>query len=170
MRKAKLLYYNRPVNCSYPTGEHFTGNLDYIYSVVEVISKMYGKEHGTLHLVGNGRSGNILSGAVATKLVERGQNVIIHGFPISIHENSPSCISSSTSPIILIDDFISTGDTILELIQKALSITLAPRDRLNMLCISNALDAKGGDLGNTYETISGLFDYICGNDSEQLRL
>ena len=47
----------------------------------------------------------------------------------------------------------------------------APKNKLDMLCVSNELDEKGGDLCNIYDTykiISKLFNYICCNN-KQLR-
>lgn len=56
---AKLLYYDKYVDCTYPTGKYFMLNVDYIHSVVQNILKAYDKKIGTLYLVGTNRSGNI---------------------------------------------------------------------------------------------------------------
>lgn len=83
---AKLLYYDKYVDCTYPTGEYFMLNVDYIHSVVQNILKAYDKKIGTLYLVGTNRSGNILLGGIAAKLVEMGRDVVVYGFPRSHHE------------------------------------------------------------------------------------
>lgn len=167
---AKLLYYDKYVDCTYPTGEYFMLNVDYIHSVVRNILKVYDKGIGTLYLVGTNRSGNILLGGIAAKLVEMGRDVVVYGFPRSHHERRSLCIPTY-SPVIMVDDFISSGNTVIELTNQVLNIMEASKNKLDMLCVSNELDEKGGDLCNiydTYKTVSELFNYICCNN-KQLR-
>lgn len=71
----------------------------------------------------------------------------------------------------MVDDFISSGNTVIELTNQVLNTMEVPKNKLDMLCVSNELDEKGGDLCNiydTYKTISKLFNYICCNN-KQLR-
>ena len=71
----------------------------------------------------------------------------------------------------MVDDFISSGNTVIELTNQVLNTMEAPKNKLDMLYVSNELDEKGGDLCNiydTYKTISKLFNYICWNN-KQLR-
>lgn len=167
---AKLLYYDKYVDCTYPTGEYFMLNVDYIHSVVQNILKVYDKKIGTLYLVGTNRSGNILLGGIATKLIEMGRDVVVYGFPRSHHEGRSLCIPTN-SPVIMVDDFISSRNTVIELTNQVLNTMEASKNKLDMLCVSNELDEKGGDLCNIYDTykiISKLFNYICCNN-KQLR-
>lgn len=62
---AKLLYYDKYVDCTYPTGEYFMLNVDYIHSVVQNILKVYDKKIGTLYLVGTNRSGNMMMQSIS---------------------------------------------------------------------------------------------------------
>ena len=42
---AKLLYYDKYVGCTYPTGEYFMSNVDYIHNVVQNILKTYDNQN-----------------------------------------------------------------------------------------------------------------------------
>lgn len=143
----ELKYFDTECQVDYPIGDCYSCNT---YHYVKEVSKMINRTfpEGTLILVARGSSGTILVGGVAYSLSRKGRNVIIavSRKPGEIaHSSSLASIDFYTEGIfIVIDDFISSGDT-LDLIIRDLQ-RVKSNIQLDMLCVSNywnSSDCKG---------------------------
>lgn len=172
----KFIYFKNNCRILYPVGQHFSlGNFNYIREAASSINKVF--PTGKLVLVVRGHSGSILAGGIAYILKRKDRDVLIsvsrksestHGVNL---EGISSIISDDTH-IIVVDDFVETGNTI-ETILKDLTGRIKGMKVFDMLCVANLWDEsdlteKGGKRGtNRYwkanKRIASHFEYILCN-------
>lgn len=135
----KFEYFETFCDCNYSVGAYFDKNIVYIRNAAKSLYYLSeDSEHITL--VCRGTSGCILAGAVGCILERKGKTVTIvvsrkhsdnHG------ENMTGIWSiPRNSTIVVIDDFVSTGETI-DKIVKDLNNYFPHRGNNLILCVSN---------------------------------
>ena len=177
---AKFVYFKNACKMYYPIGQYFSSdNFDYIREAASSINKVF--PTGKLILVVRGHSGSILAGSIAYILKRKGREVLIsvsrkaestHGENL---EGIPSNVSDDTH-IIVVDDFVQTGETI-EAILKDLTERIKNMRVFYMLCVANGCDKgdfteEGGEGGtNRYwevnKRIASHFYYILCNRPDE---
>lgn len=172
----KFVYFKNACSMWYPVGAYFSSsNFNYIREAASSINKVFPTDK--LILVVRGHSGSILAGGIAYILKRKGRDVLISVSrkKESTHGENLEGISSSMprdTHIIVIDDFVQTGETI-EAILKDLTERLEDMKVFDMLCVANHWDKddltkKGGERGtNKYwkanKGIASHFEYILCN-------
>ena len=173
---AKFVYFKNACRMYYPIGQYFSSdNFDYIREAASSINKVF--PTGKLILVVRGHSGSILAGSIAYILKRKGREVLISVSrkAESTHGENLEGISSNVSDdthIIVVDDFVQTGETI-EAILKDLTERIKNMKVFDMLCVANSWDKgdfteEGGERGtNRYwevnKRIASHFEYILCN-------
>lgn len=178
---AQFVYLKHTCRMWYPVGEHYLENFDYVRDAARAIHNTF--PEGRLILVVRGHSGSILAGGIAYLLKRRGRDVMVsvsrksdestHGS--NLEGIYPSCISDNTH-IIVVDDFVQTGETI-EAILKDLTERIEDMKIFDMLCVANHWDEgdltkEGGKRGtNRYwkanRRIASHFKYILCNRPDE---
>ena len=177
---AKFVYFKNACRMYYPIGQYFSSdNFDYIREAASSINKVF--PTGKLILVVRGHSGSILAGGIAYILKRKGREVLISVSRKAepTHGDNLEGISSNVSDdthIIVVDDFVQTGETI-EAILKDLTERVKNMKVFDMLCIANGWDKgdlteKGGERGtNRYwevnKRIASHFEYILCNRPDE---
>ena len=140
---AKFVYFKSACKMYYPVGQYFSSdNFDYIREAASSINKVF--PTGKLILVVRGHSGSILAGSIAYILKRKGREVLISVSrkAESTHGENLEGISSNVSDdthIIVVDDFVQTGETI-EAILKDLTERIKNMKVFDMLCVANGWD------------------------------
>ena len=177
---AKFVYFKNACKMYYPIGQYFSSdNFDYIREAASSINKVF--PTGKLILVVRGHSGSILAGSIAYILKRKGREVLISVSrkAESTHGDNLEGISSNVSDdthIIVVDDFVQTGETI-EAILKDLTERIKNMKVFDMLCVANSWDKgdfteEGGERGtNRYwevnKRIASHFEYILCNRPDE---
>ena len=177
---AKFVYFKNACKMYYPIGQYFSSdNFDYIREAASSINKVF--PTGKLILVVRGHSGSILAGSIAYILKRKGREVLISVSrkAESTHGENLEGISSNVSDdthIIVVDDFVQTGETI-EAILKDLTERIKNMKVFDMLCVANEWDKgdltkEGGERGtNRYwevnKRIASHFEYILCNRPDE---
>ena len=177
---AKFVYFKNACKMYYPIGQYFSSdNFDYIREAASSINKVF--PTGKLILVVRGHSGSILAGSIAYMLKRKGREVLISVSrkAESTHGDNLEGISSNVSDdthIIVVDDFVQTGETI-EAILKDLTERIKNMKVFDMLCVANSWDKgdfteEGGERGtNRYwevnKRIASHFEYILCNRPDE---
>ena len=173
---AKFVYFKNACKMYYPIGQYFSSDsFDYIREAASSINKVF--PTGKLILVVRGHSGSILAGSIAYILKRKGREVLISVSrkAESTHGDNLEGISSNVSDdthIIVVDDFVQTGETI-EAILKDLTERIKNMKVFDMLCVANHWDKddltrKGGERGTNRhweanKRIASHFKYILCN-------
>lgn len=173
---AKFVYFKNACRMYYPIGQYFSSdNFDYIREAASSINKVF--PTGKLILVVRGHSGSILAGSIAYILKRKGREVLISVSrkAESTHGDNLEGISSNVSDdthIIVVDDFVQTGETI-EAILKDLTERIKNMKVFDMLCVANRWDkgdlTEGGEERGTNrywelnKRIASHFEYILCN-------
>lgn len=133
-----LKYYSEPISCIYPTSFFFTCNQKYIRNVAKLIIETIPLEYKRLVLAGRGTSGCILCGAVGELLAQEGicSSIFISRKSESHHDTSDMPPLFLSCPIVVIDDFIETGQTVKAILEDLKSLC-ACIEHVDMLCVSN---------------------------------
>lgn len=178
---AEFVYFKNACRMWYPVGQYFSSdNFDYIREAASSINKVF--PTGKLILVVRGHSGSILAGSIAYILKRKGREVLIsvsrkaestHGDNL---EGISSYTASSDTHIIVVDDFVQTGETI-EAILKDLTERLEDVEVFDMLCVANRWDKddlteEGGKKGTNRnweanKRIASHFEYILCNRPDE---
>lgn len=173
----EFVYFKNTCRMRYPIGQYFSlDNFDYIREAASSINKVF--PTGKLILVVRGHSGSILAGGIAYILKRKDRDVLIsvsrkaestHGDNL---EGISSCTVSDYTHIIVVDDFVDTGETI-EAILKDLTERIKDMKVFDMLCVANHWDKddltrKGGKRGTNRhweanKRIASHFKYILCN-------
>ena len=177
---AKFVYFKNTCRMKYPIGQYFSlDNFDYIREAASSINKVF--PTGKLILVVRGHSGSILAGSISYILKRKGREVLISVSrkAESTHGDNLEGISSNVSDdthIIVVDDFVQTGETI-EAILKDLTERIKNMKVFDMLCVANSWDKgdfteEGGERGtNRYwevnKRIASHFEYILCNRPDE---
>ena len=174
---AEFVYFKNTCRMRYPIGQYFSSdNFDYIREAASSINKIF--PTGKLILVVRGHSGSILAGGIAYILKRKDRDVLIsvsrkaestHGDNL---EGISSCTVLDYTHIIVVDDFVDTGETI-EAILKDLTERIKDMKVFDMLCVANHWDKddltrKGGERGTNRhweanKRIASHFKYILCN-------
>lgn len=162
---AKFVYFKKECGIEYPTGQYFSDNFSYIREAASSINKVF--PTGKLILVVRGHSGSILAGGIAYILKRKGRDVLI-----SVSRKAESSHGSNlegisydvlnNTHIIIVDDFVSTGETI-RAILKDLTERIENVKVFDMLCISNSWNEQDLIRKEAYEEIASYFKYILCN-------
>lgn len=167
-----FIYFEKTVNCSYPTGEKFNDNFDYIREAAKILHNII-DEGKDITLVCRGTSGCIIAGAVGYILQKRGRKVtiVISRKSENTHGNNMAGyhrILKDAVPVV-IDDFVSSGNTINEILidlDKCVNKKTYP-----FLCIANfwsmnELEANRKKPDNISYDVANRFETIICNNSE----
>lgn len=169
---AEFIYFRNQCSMWYPTGENFSHAFDYIEEAAFSIDDVF--PTGRFILVVRGHSGSILAGGIAYLLRRKDRDV-----QISISRKSESTHGDNLEGIypfyetdevhiIVVDDFIQTGETI-NAILKDLAKVMMGRKTFDMLCIANHWDEssftkEGGDeYWKAHKEVASHFEYILCN-------
>lgn len=133
-----LKYYSESTSCLYPTSFFFTCNQKYIRNVAKLIIETIPLGYKRLVLAGRGTSGCILCGAVGELLAQKGicSSIFISRKSESHHDTSDMPLLFLSCPIVVIDDFIETGQTVKAILEDLKSLC-ACIEHVDMLCVSN---------------------------------
>ena len=172
----KFIHFDHFIDVSYPFGVYWEHS--YIQQGAKAIFNTYKEdiEEGiSITFVARGTSGAMIAGAMLNELhnispttktyiliVRKKENVGAHCFSLrGIHE-------VGTTRFIVVDDFISSGETIKAIIQdldEQLGMFPCPTNKYDMLCVSNSIDAKAlkknsCDNYRKWKEICSRFEYV----------
>lgn len=170
----KFVYFKNYSFIDYPTGKMFSYPHTITYhvkSIANYVNKLL--PTGKLILVARGHSGSILAGAVGYLLCRKKREVIIsisrkkehtHGQNL---EGIPN-FESTNAHIIVIDDFVCSGNTI-KCILKDLDKKILLTKKFDILCVCN--EWNEATLKQSHPVIRKIvsrFNYIICNDPKYL--
>lgn len=147
----KFIHFDHFINIKYPFGVHWKHR--YIQSSAEAIYDTYKEdiEEGiTIAFVTRGTSGAMIAGAILNELhhINSSANTCIL-IVRKDDDTSAHCYSLrgiedlEEARFIVVDDFIQSGETIkaiLKDLDEYFEISSTPKEKYDMLCISNYLD------------------------------
>ena len=149
----KFIYLNHFISVKYPFGVHWKHS--YIQQSAEAILNTYKEdiEEGTsITFVARGTSGAMIAGAMLNELHNINPTIKTYILIVRKEEDISSHCPSlrgidrvGITRFIVVDDFISSGETIEAIIQdldSQLRISNHPSNKYDMLCVSNFIDAK----------------------------
>ena len=140
----KFEYFETYCNCNYSVGAHFDENMVYIRNAAKSLYYL-SKDSEHITLVCRGTSGCILAGAVGCILEREGKTVtiVVSRKHSDNHDGNMTGIWSIPrgSTIVVIDDFVSTGETI-DAIVKDLNNYFSHQVSNLILCVSNVWNEK----------------------------
>lgn len=163
-----FIHFEKTADCSYPIGEKFNDNFDYIREAARTLHTVVDKDKD-IALVCRGTSGCIIAGAVGYILKKKGRKVTIvisrksentHGDNMDGYYR---ILVDGAVPVV-IDDFISCGDTIGKILKDL--DNLIKWDTYPFLCTANFLDnskvnKEKETYGIFYEVINRFDTMIC---------
>ena len=172
----KFAYLDHFITVCYPFGIHWKH--EYIKKSTRIIYDIYKseiEEGATIAFVARGTSGAMIAGAMLNELYNI-DSCVDARILIVRKENDTSAHCSSLKGIedlkearlIVVDDFISSGDTILSILEeldKYYEIIPSPKEKYDMLCVSNFIDARSlkkkyNSSYNTLKAICSRFDIV----------
>lgn len=167
---AEFIYLRKKCPTNYPIGEYYSNsNFAFIREAALQINKTFPK--GKLILVVRGHSGSILAGGIAYILTKKHREVLIsvsrkdHEYTHGSNLEGIECILSDNTHVIVVDDFVETGDTI-ETIVDELSERVNNRRVFDMLCVGNFWDKD--EIGHIrLLSIFTRFEYVLCNKYEE---
>nr|DAG91345.1 MAG TPA: Orotate phosphoribosyltransferase [Crassvirales sp.] len=149
----KFIHLDHFIDVEYPFGVHWKHS--YIQQSAKAIFNTYKEdiEEGTsITFVARGTSGAMIAGAMLNELHNINPTtktyilIVRKGEDTSAHCSSLRGIDEvGTTRFIVVDDFISSGETIRAIIQdldRQPWGELSPSNKYDMLCVSNFIDAK----------------------------
>lgn len=175
----KFIHFKKFVSVVYPFGANW--NHSYIQQSVDIIFDTYKEdiEKGTsITFVARGTSGAMIAGAMLSELLSFAPMTKVYILIVrkdgdtSAHCDSLYGITEvGNTKYIIVDDFISSGDTIYEILcalDKYFEVVHHPSYKYDMLCISNTLDIKvlkknTCDEYNKWKNICSRFEYVTCN-------
>ena len=167
--KFKYTEKNYPID--YPFGVYFKGK--YIKEISKIISNHFSTDD-IIKLIARGSSGVLIGSAILQEFYNNKYpqdiRLIIDRKPgEDCHSESFSGFGNNVGKVVIVDDFISTGDTIkciLDDLDNYLGQNLMKRKcKYDMLCVGNCLlpsSCKKGkcNLWRVYKHIYKRFNYI----------
>ena len=149
----KFIHLDHFINVEYPFGVHW--KYSYIQQSAKAIFNTYKEdiEEGTsITFVARGTSGAMIAGAMLNELHNINPStktyilIVRKDSDISAHCSSLRGIDEvGTTRFIVVDDFISSGETIEAIIQaldRQLGVIQHSPNKYDMLCVGNFIDAK----------------------------
>lgn len=164
----RYAYLKENSDTYYPVSRYFGRCTDYIGGVADMLCKEFPSPESAIYIVVRGTSGRILGGAVSYILKRRHREVYIvvsrksqsHGYNMEGIEG----YDSEKDILVVLDDFISSGDTIKRIVEDIQDGLSSPY-HLNALCVSTPL---GEDMHYyntpTIKGIIGMFDIVICNE------
>jgi len=148
----KFIHFDHFIHVEYPFGVHWKHK--YIQKSAKAIYDTYKEdieEGTTIAFVARGTSGAMIAGAMLNELHHIDSSVstciliVRKDSDTSAHCSSLKGIENlQEARLIVVDDFIQSGETIeaiLEDLDKYFEIPSTPKEKYDMLCISNFLNA-----------------------------
>lgn len=172
----KFIHFDHFIDVGYPFGVHWEHS--YIQQSAKAIFNTYKEdiEEGTsITFVARGTSGAMIAGAMLNELHNINPTtktyilIVRKGSDTSAHCSSLRGIDKvGTTRFIVVDDFISSGETIRAIIQdldSQLGMDYHPSNKYDMLCVSNFIDAKAlkknsRDDYRKWKGICSRFEYV----------
>lgn len=149
----KFIHLDHFISVEYPFGVHWKHS--YIQQSAEAIFNTYKEdiEEGTsITFVVRGTSGAMIAGAMLNELHNINPTTKTYILIVRKKEDTSAHCSSlrgtdevGTARFIVVDDFISSGDTIRAIIHDLdghFEVIPHPTNKYDMLCVSNFIDAK----------------------------
>lgn len=138
----EIIHFLKPVDTEYPAGRYFNNNISYAKAVAGNIIKLSPTKN--IALICRGTSGTILCGAIGMLLKLTEYNVIILiSRKTSSHGHSmegADIVEKDKYFTVVVDDFISTGNTINEIVAHLEAYTSLRT--FDLLCVSNNLNKE----------------------------
>lgn len=171
----KFIHFKKFVSVYYPFGANW--NHSYIQQSVDIIFDTYKKdiEKGTsITFVARGTSGAMIAGAMLSELLNFAPMTKVCILIVRKDNDYAHCASLSgiteikNTRYIIVDDFISSGETIeaiLHELDRHFEAVPHPANKYDMLCVSNIIDAKAlkknscGDY-QKWKSICSRFKYV----------
>lgn len=172
----KFIHFDHFIDVGYPFGVHWKHS--YIQQGAKVIFNTYKEdiEEGTsITFVARGTSGAMIAGAMLNELHNINPTTKTYILIVRKEEDTNAHCSSlrgidkvGTTRFIVVDDFISSGETIRAIIQdldSQLGMDYHPSNKYDMLCVSNFIDAKALKKNSCYDYrkwkgICSRFEYV----------
>lgn len=166
----KFIHLDKFISVKYPFGLHW--NQQYIRGCARAIYDTFKtrlQEGDIIAFVVRGSSGAIIAGAIKNEIYHFDNNIaIIIVISRKVDEECHSVTLSGLHAdiIIVIDDFIESGDTISNILQDLDTHIKEHPIKYDMLCISNWIEPiilkKNGPNENweTYKAICSRFKYV----------
>lgn len=149
----KFIHFDHFIRVDYPFGVNWEH--DYIQQSAEVIYNTYKEdieEDVSITFIVRGTSGAMIAGAVANELHHIISSIKTCILIVRKSEDYNAHCSSlygidriGAARIVVIDDFITSGDTIeaiLQSLDKYFGVISHPTKKYDMLCVSNFIDTK----------------------------
>ena len=149
----KFIHFGHSIIVNYPFGIYWKHS--YIQQSAEAIFNTYKEDidEGTsITFVARGTSGAMIAGAMLNALYNINPTTKTYILIVRKEEDKSAHCSSlkgidniGTTKFIVVDDFISSGETIKAIIQdldKQFKRIYHPSNKYDMLCISNFIEAK----------------------------
>lgn len=142
----------------YPIGDNLPSNLSIIKKMAEAIELVqveYYPDTKRINLVGQGSSGAIIAGIVATTIMERTElNVsVIHlrkdGERTHRAGNVPS-FTFDSAMVVVIDDMIDTGTTISNITKRLMERRHAYDGKIDVLCVTGGVHQLRKEVRDCY--------------------
>lgn len=172
----KFIHFDHFIDVGYPFGVHWEHS--YIQQSAKAIFNTYKEdiEEGTsITFVARGTSGAMIAGAMLNEL--HNINPTTKTYILIVRKDSDTSAHCSslrgidkvgTTRFIVVDDFISSGETIGAIIQdldSQLGVNYHPSNKYDMLCVSNFIDAKAlkknsCDDYRKWKGICSRFEYV----------
>lgn len=173
----KFIHLDHFINVIYPFGIHWKHS--YIQQCAEAIFNTYKEDIGkgtSITFVARGTSGAMIAGAILNQLNNINPTTKTYILIVRKEEDVGAHCSSlrgidevGTTRFIVVDDFISSGETIKAIIQELdgyfTSAAYTPANKYDMLCVSNFIDAKAlkknsCDDYRKWKGICSRFEYV----------
>lgn len=173
----KFIHLDHFIVVNYPFGVYWKHS--YIQQSAEAIFNTYKEdiEEGTsITFVARGTSGAMIAGAMLNELHNIDPTTKTYILIVRKEEDESAHCSSlrgigniGTTKFIVVDDFISSGETIKAIIQKLDmyfdNVMYSPINKYDMLCVSNFIDAKAlkknsCDDYRKWKGICSRFEYV----------
>jgi len=115
-------YESKLVPTEYPVGEHLSKNMPIIDEMARLLKKEYGTR--SLNIWCRGSSGAIIAALVGSQYILAGGQVkVCHVKKDGENAHSSGASHNPTATNIMIDDFVSTGNTVMQIWVKQQTYT-----------------------------------------------
>lgn len=166
----KFVHLDKFVPVTYPFGINWKHEL--IAKSTKALYDIYKEEISegtTIAFIARGTSGAMIAGAMMNELhhidsFARSCVIIVRKeSDTSAHCSSLKGIEDlNNARLVVVDDFISSGDTILSILEeldKYYEIIPSPKEKYDMLCVSNHIDARS--LKKKYKCDWDMWKAVC---------
>lgn len=156
----KLKYFKEYVTVPYPTGRDLKKTYNYAVQCASLIENTFTEKD--ILLVCRGHSGSIIAGCIATLLQRKNRKIKIiisrkkreksHSYTLETWPDK----TEQNYHIIIVDDFIESGETIASILEDII-INTDYKDKIDALCVENSLNYKSI---KDYEDFNILLDHF----------